>query len=141
MPKTPYKKAKDAAWKAFSDYIRTRDCLKTTGTTSECYCVTCGIRYPYKEIQAGHALGGRNISILFDEELVNGQCRGCNGPKDGNYGIYSLWFIENYGLKAWEEKVGLQNSSVKLSVPDLRDLKQLYKDKLKQLLDETGNNK
>jgi len=70
---TYYKKR---AWKMFSTYIRTRDSLKTTGSTDKCVCITCNKRKEFRRIQAGHAIGGRNNSILFDEELVNGNAMG-----------------------------------------------------------------
>jgi len=131
--KTPYTRAKNRAWKAFSDYIRARDCLKTTGTLTECYCVTCGKRVEYKKIQAGHAIGTRRMSILFDKELVNGQCDVCNGYGGGMYPEYHLWFIETYGKKMLEEKVRLKNQSVKLKISDLDEITQKYKDKLLEL--------
>ena len=76
---------KTKAWNMFSKYIRTRDCLATRGTVGEGVCVTCGKRYHFKELQAGHEIGGRNNSILCDEELVNAQCRGCNSYGNGKY--------------------------------------------------------
>ena len=72
-------KAKKDAWTAFATYIRLRDCLKTTGTTTSCVCVTCAQRGDVapkecKHIQAGHAVGGRGNAVLFNEEITNGQC-------------------------------------------------------------------
>src|SRR5690606_5871776 len=70
--KIQLKRQKDKSWKAFSDYIRHRDCLATTGTFEYGKCVTCMVRgdytdYPYARIQAGHAFSGRSDPILFDE--------------------------------------------------------------------------
>jgi len=143
MATTPYKKAKNKAWRAFSKYIRTRDCLATTGETSQCRCVTCQKVVPYEEIQAGHAIGGSMMSIKFDEELVNGQCKSCNmgggygrrkmGYNSGRYADYSVWFINKYGKDKWEQKVLLSHESRKYSTPELEDIAQKYKEKYNSL--------
>jgi len=43
--KTAAKIKKDYTWPAFSMFIRTRDCLRTTGCASFGLCITCGKRY------------------------------------------------------------------------------------------------
>jgi len=125
---------KKKTWKAFSDYIRTRDCLLTTRTLERCRCVTCRKEFSYSEIQAGHAIGGRNNSILFDEELVNGQCKGCNGFGNGKYAEYSVWFIKKYGIKEWEEKVELSKQVVQYKKSDYMGIYEKYRDELDLLL-------
>jgi hypothetical protein len=68
MSKT-LKLAKDKAWRAFSEYIRTKECLETTGSPFGGICVTCGREYDYMELQAGHFLASRCNSILFEENV------------------------------------------------------------------------
>lgn len=68
------KREKAKTWKAFSIYIRTRDCIRTTGDPTKGSCITCNKPFDFKNLQAGHAIGGRNNSVLFDEEIVYGQC-------------------------------------------------------------------
>lgn len=118
----------------FSKYIRTRDCIKTSKFPDQGKCVTCGRFFPYKELQAGHAIGGRYNSILFDEQLVNAQCRGCNGYGNGKYADYSLWFIREYGQEKWEEKVELSHKIV----PDLDygEIYEKYKEKYDKLMEK-----
>jgi hypothetical protein len=125
---------KKRAWKEFSKYIRLRDCISTTGTKTEGICVTCGKRLPFGELQAGHALSGRNNSILLDEELVNIQCRFCNGYGGGEYGTYSVWFISKYGLDMWEEKVILQKQTAPKIDWNEKTLE--YRRRYKELLDK-----
>ena len=133
---------KDKAWKAFSDYIRLRDCLATTGTTTHAICITCKVRgdnswKEYKDIQAGHAIGGRTNAILFHEELVNGQCRYCNRQAPyglgGDYGNYAIALIERYGLEHYKELQKLRFATLKISTKELEEIEQKYKDKLKTL--------
>lgn len=103
-----YKGWKGKAWKAFSDYVRLRDCLKTTNTKDYCFCVTCRKYTPYKKIQAGHAIAGRSNSILLHPDIVHGQCSGCNIT--GEYGRYSVYMIETYGIDKWKEFVALSKT-------------------------------
>lgn len=136
-------KAKDRAWKAFSDYIRLRDCLATTGTREYGICITCSERgdsswKPYKDLQAGHAVGGRGNAVLFHEQLVSIQCGYCNRKPPmglgGDYGNYAIALIKRYGLEQVEEWQKLRHdTSVKYSIADLLEIEQKYKEKLLHL--------
>ena len=141
---TPRSKAKDKAWKAFSDYIRLRDSLLTTGTPDNCICVTCSVRgdtswKPYKAIQAGHAVGGRGNAVLFHEELANGQCGYCNRKPPmglgGDYGNYAIFLIEKYGIEHTRELQKLRHSTdVKYKTHDFIEIEQRYKQKRADLI-------
>lgn len=126
--------AKDAAWKAFSTYIRTRDALKTTGGTEYCRCITCNRVKPYKKTHAGHGIGGRTNSVLFHEQIVNGQCDYCNVFKSGNYEIYASVLINKYGAEKYQEFVALKKVALKYSAQDYREVERIYKEKTKKLL-------
>lgn len=142
--RTPRQTAKDKAWKAFSDYIRLRDCLATTGTPDNCVCVTCNVRgddswKPYAKIQAGHAVGGRGNAVLFHEEIVNGQCSYCNTKPPmglgGDYGNYMTFLVEKYGLDHAKELQKLRyNSEIKYKINDFLEIEQRYKEKKAKLL-------
>lgn len=130
-----YKRTKDRAWKYFSLYIRTRDCIKTSnGFKDQGACVTCGDFFPIGELQAGHAIAGRNNSILFDERLVNAQCRGCNGYGGGKPAEYSVWYIKRYGEKDWEKKVALSHTERKYTTVELDEIAKKYKLKYERLV-------
>lgn len=104
-----YKGMKGEAWKAFSDYIRLRDCLKTTKSRIRCICVTCRGVFAYENIQPGHAIAGRNNSILLHPDIVHGQCSGCN--MTGQYARYSIYMIETYGMEKWKEFIALSKET------------------------------
>jgi hypothetical protein len=129
------KKAKERAWKSFSTYIRVRDCIKTTGNVFYCICITCKHTVPFYSssgnfIQSGHAISSRCNSILFDEELVNGQCQQCNVFKSGNYHIYEEEMIKLNGQEWWDEKMKLKHQTRKYSIQDFIDIETKYKNKL-----------
>jgi hypothetical protein len=137
---------KKRAWGWFSKYIRARDCLATTGDINRGVCVTCGEEFPFNKLQAGHCLGGRNDTILFDEELVNAQCENCNrsamyGGLDGNYGEYHIWFVEKYGMESFKEKVFISKQDGKISTPELEEISDKYRIKYNELKnnEEIGN--
>lgn len=122
------------AWKTFSTYIRTRDSLKTTKTKDYCRCVTCNEIVPYKKIQAGHFIGGRGNSVLFDEKIVNGQCYVCNIMKSGNYDSYNLYMLNKYGGDRVIEMLRKKKDIVKYTTADYKDIIELYKNRLNSLI-------
>jgi len=133
-------KAKERAWKAFSDWVRLRDCIATTGTREYGICITCAERgdpswKPYKDLQAGHAVGGRGNAVLFHEQIVSIQCGYCNRKPPmglgGDYGNYTIALIKRYGLEkveAWQKL--RHDTSVKYSIADLLEIEQKYKEKI-----------
>lgn len=127
-------KLKQKAWKVFSDYIRTRDSLATTGTITHCICVTCQKNFEYSKIQAGHFVGGRTGSILFDEELVYGQCIGCNVFLRGNYDAYNLVMLKKFGGDKVVEFLERKKQVVQYSPSDYLEIAEKYKQKLESLL-------
>lgn len=135
-------KAKKDAWTAFATYVRKRDCLKTTGTFTHGKCVTCmqmGIDkvIDYGHIQAGHAVGGRGNAVLFNEELVFGQCDYCNCKPPyglgGNYAYYTLFLIDKYGRERAEELLKLKYQTKVYKLHDFIEIKAIYKQKTQEL--------
>ena len=125
--------AKHKAWKAFSDFIRLRDCLLTTGTRDSCRCITCDKTVPYSSIQAGHFVNGRGNAVLFDEFQVNGQCTSCNVFLRGNYQRYTLKMISIHGLNRVEEMLAMKHKTKSYKVWELLEIEEKYKQKLEEL--------
>jgi hypothetical protein len=140
-----YSTLKQEAWVAFSKYIRIRDSLATTGTTDRCVCITCGKTVPSfrtadggNSLQAGHAIDKRTNNILFDEDIVNGQCSLCNSTYGGNgrYAEYASVIIGRHGKEWWDEKVRTARLPAKMPwrAPDLIAIKEKYELKTTDLL-------
>jgi hypothetical protein len=102
LKRTPYQRLKDRAWETFSQYIRLRDCLLTTGTKTHGKCISCGDTFPFEKLQAGHFVPGRTNNILFDEEIVHSQCSYCNNALEGNHHNYRKAILDLYG-KGYDE--------------------------------------
>ena len=120
--RTPYQMQKDRTWRAFSRFIRTRDCLDTTRDAEWGVCVTCGNTYHFKDLQAGHYVPGRNNAVLFDEEGVHAQCRGCNTFGGGQPAKYHAYMLGRYGEKTVDRLRNLANESVKFTAEELREM-------------------
>lgn len=132
------KKQKKKTWKAFSAYIRTRDCLAYMKEHPELNelmgeCITCKRVYEYKKLQAGHFVSGRTNAVLFDERGVHAQCYGCNVGKSGEAIKYYPIMLERYGQSVVDELINQRNQSVKFTVENLKELELLYKNKLNDL--------
>ena len=122
------KTAKKKAWEACSKYIR----LKYS-RDGKCTCVTCGVTRPIKEMQAGHAMGGRTSGILFEEKLIHPQCKHCNIFLGGNYGEYALFMIDTYGRKEFERLRALKHTTIKRSELDYLDIEKEFLRKIEVL--------
>lgn len=120
---------KARCWKIFSEYIRRKDADE--GGTN--YCFTCGQPKFWKELQAGHFIGGRTNAVLFNEEIVKPQCLMCNVFLRGNYGVYTLKMLDLHGREKVEEFMALKHKVVKYTRPDLEELIAKYSERVKAL--------
>ena len=136
MKQKPLGKLKKEVWREFSLYIRLRDCLKTTGTLESGKCVSCGLEFPIKECDAGHFIPGRGGAILFDETCVHLQCKRCNLFLGGNLLPYRRAIVAMYG-EGYDEYLEEKALQVKkFQRWELEEMKEMFKDKVKELLKE-----
>lgn len=137
MKKETVSKWKKKVWPVFSEYIRKRDCLKTTGCTSFGLCVTCDKKYHFKLLQAGHFIPGRHNANLFSEKGVHAQCYNCNVNLRGNTLEYRRRINKMYG-EGYDEILEKEDQATKkFTVQDLKLLHEYYKQKIIAL--ENGN--
>ena len=133
LKKKTISKHKKEVWEVFSRFIRMRDGLKTTGTTEWGLCITCGKRYHFKLLQAGHFIPGRHNANLFLEEGVHAQCYNCNINLRGNTLNYRRRILELYGEGADERIEITASQTKKFTVWELEELFKYYKDKVREL--------
>lgn len=129
MKKPTLRSLKNKCWRLFSEYIRRKDA--DAGGTERCY--TCEALAHWKELQCGHAIGGRHNAVLFDEEICRPQCVRCNVFMRGQYPIFTAKLIRENGLDWFERKLEQARQVVKLTRADFEDAIQNYKQKLKEL--------
>ncbi len=126
---------KGKAWRAFSKYIRLRDCLMTTGTPDRGRCITCSFEFPFNQLQAGHFIPGRHNANLFSEEGVHSQCRSCNIWGHGKPLEYRRAILDLYG-KGYDEVLENEAQEIrKYSIEDYREIEEYYKKEFTKLLD------
>lgn len=128
--KTPSLRAlKAKCWKVFSEYVRRKHADE--GGTAQCY--TSGVLAHWKDLQCGHAIGGRHNAVLFDEDICRPQTVAENVFKRGNYPVFVTKLIEENGLEWWQQKLESSRRVVKYTRSDLEELIQQYKQKLATL--------
>lgn len=131
--KNPATGAKATAWKWFARYIKLRDALATTGTIERCRCITCGQVFDITQTDAGHMIPGRSAGILFDEEIVNGQCTNCNRIGGGEKQAYKRIMVEKYGIEWYEEKERARKRPVKTGEHGYKMIADYYRVKCHEL--------
>ena len=110
----------------FNEYIRLRD--------KDLPCISCGTTSNVK-YDAGHYFNRKSYgSLRFDEDNVHKQCsQNCNDNLGGNLINYRIGLIERIGEKRVDELEARRNVKVKYSIPDIKELIELYKSKIKEL--------
>ena len=114
--------------KAFNTFIRARD-LKEN-------CISCDAKAGTYRLTSGHFYPqGTYRNIALDERNANGQCwYNCNKNKSGNLLEYRPRLIKKIGLEAVEQlDIDAQQKVGKQSIEELKELKQYYKAKAKEL--------
>ena len=129
-------KMREKAWNNFSKYIRIRDAIETTGTITHARCITCGTVLPITEMDAGHAIQGRNNAILFLEEICHAQCQTCNRFSGGKKQEYKSILIEVYGSEKWQEWESMKYLRVKFTDADYEQIAKEYQEKTKAFLEK-----
>lgn len=113
----------------FSEYVRLRD----SDVNGYCKCISCSTRKYYKEMDAGHYINRKHMSLRYDEVNVNAQCRSCNRFDEGNIPAYGLALIHLYGKNIIERLLFKKNQVSKMSDGDGRLLLEHYKQEIKKL--------
>jgi hypothetical protein len=141
LPKPKHKKVKLAfisslknkARKIFSEYIRLRDCFKTTGTLTYGRCVTCNKAFDFKQLQCGHFIQGRHNSVFFHEQNSHAQCVGCNIFLKGKLIDYTLYMQQTYGNDIVEELRRLDRQLKKFTRYEYERIIKDYSSKIRYL--------
>lgn len=101
----------------FSIWIRTRD---------DGRCFTCGKQGEIKEMQAGHYVSRKHLSLRWDERNVNCQCAGCNIFKHGALDVYALMLLDIHGKEVLRELAQTKKESKRFTTKELESLIKKY---------------
>jgi hypothetical protein len=111
-----------ATWKAFSKYIRTRDCIRTTGTLSRGVCFSCGNEYDLSEAQAGHVISRAFNAALYNPAVVYFECRRCNLWLEGAHVAGFFYMEELYGYSVAKQMCLDAMNTKNISYEELEDI-------------------
>lgn len=113
------------AQKSFNAYIRERDAALP--------CICCN-RHHNGQYHAGHYLSvGANPELRFNENNCHKQSSYCNNYKSGNQAQYRINLIAKIG-EAEVERLEGPHLPLKLTIDDIKAIRQEYNDKRKELL-------
>lgn len=97
-------------------------------------CVSCDSPDTGLKRDASHFWSqGGNPSVRFDLDNIHSSCVHCNRDKHGNLLEYRPRLIKRIGRKRFDALEHRKNNPLKLSIPEIEDLKRLYKQKIKDL--------
>lgn len=115
------------AQKYFNRYIRERD-IKYHGGV----CIACGeIR---KHNDAGHFYSvGSHPELRYNELNCHLECVACNQHKGGNLLLYAENLPKRIGQDKFEELQSLRNKPKQYTIPEIKELIEIYKQKIKEL--------
>jgi hypothetical protein len=111
---------------AFNRYIRARD--------ADLPCISCG-RFHDGQWHAGHyRTTAAAPELRFDERNVHKQCAPCNNHKHGNITEYRINLVKLFGNDFMEWLEG-PHEPKKYTILELKEIKEYYKKRLKELKD------
>jgi len=134
LPSDPRQRAKRQAWDYLSKALR----LEAADDGGYCTCVTCETVHHWKEMDAGHWIGGRRESILFEEDAIHCQCLKCNRYHHGNpFGVtgkqrsvdaaYNTYMFDHYGQDRMDELLKRNQKSKTHMLAELLEMIDGYK--------------
>lgn len=100
-----------------STYIRRKHAVRNIAT-----CVTCGKRGHYKNMQNGHYISRRIMSLRFEEMNCHVQCKYCNETLGGNLKVYRQYMLQKYGTERTEALEARARNGIKISTPEIQDV-------------------
>lgn len=126
--KNELQKAKTAAIKYFSLYVRQRD-ADYRGVVK---CCTCGSFGEWKYLDCGHFQSCGYEATRFDEKNTGPQCKDCNIGNQGMQYEFSLYLNGKYGAKTAEKITIKSRMFCKRNRYDYEQIAQEYKLKIKE---------
>lgn len=117
----------------FSQYIRLRDCIETTWTTTHLKCFTCDADVEYSKSQNMHFVWRAVKSLRYDEDNCHWWCMRCNVILHGNYLEYFVRMEKKYWRKKVDEMISKKYEIWKVTQEELLEKIAYYKEKLKNI--------
>ena len=113
----------------FSQFIR----LSQTDENGFGRCISCNKPCFYDNLDAGHFVNRKHMSLKFSEINVNIQCRQCNRFDEGNIPGYSIGLIKKHGSDIVTKLLAQKHQTTKFTAFEIKEFIKYYRAKNKQL--------
>ena len=123
-------KLRDTLDQVFSKYIRLRD----TDKYGNGYCIDCGERIEWKNVQCGHFISRKMMATRWDEQNCQAQKDGCNMFQQGRQFEFGLGLDNLYGPGTAEQILNRSREIKKWTSFGLKEMIQHYNEKVAELL-------
>ena len=110
----------------FNKYIRLRDKEKN--------CISCDAKIKGNGHASHFFSVGSNPALRFNENNCFVSCEYCNTYLHGNLFEYSIRLPERIGEDAYQKLLNSKGEKLHLSIPEIEELKTVYKQKIKDLI-------
>jgi len=118
--------------RVFSLYIRLRD----SDENGVCKCISCGKPEFYADVDCGHFINRKHMSLRFSEINCNAQCRKCNRFDESNSEGYRRGLIAKHGEKIIDELYAMKHQVNKISNVEYSIAIKHYQNEIKRLKSE-----
>lgn len=115
--------------KVFSEFVR----LKNADENGICVCISCGKRLPWKEMDAGHFVNRKHLSLRWNEINVQPQCRACNRFDEGNIPAFGLGLQKKYGEQVIKNLLATKKNTMKYTQYEIDVIAKFYREEIKKL--------
>jgi hypothetical protein len=115
--------------KVFSEYIRLRD----SDENGYCRCISCGKIAHWKDMDCGHFINRKHMSLRFNEVNCNAQCRADNRFDEGNLEGYRRGLTIKHSPDIIDRLYAMKNVQMKFSQIEIDLLTKEYAKKVTEL--------
>ena len=122
---------------AFSKYIRLRD-ADSNGLVR---CCSCGKVQHWKDVDCGHFVNRKHMSLRFSEINCNAQCRYCNRFDEGNLLGYAKFIEEKHGREMLDKLRIAKNKNLKYSKFELDVMLEYWKSEINKMKTQKNHDK
>ena len=129
MKERSYKTAKNELDRVFSIFIRLRD----ADENGICKCISCPKLDYWKNVDAGHFINRKHLSLRWAFRNVHAQCRQCNRFDEGNIIGYTKAMIKRYGIDILDILELQKSQTRKYAIFELETMIEFYKQEIAKL--------
>lgn len=115
--------------KWFSRFVRLRD----TDVFGQGTCITCGGRFPFHKLDAGHYQSRVKLSTRWDPQNVHGQCHKCNRFNGGEKMAHGREIKDRYGQQVKDMIDIKSNTPYKPTAEEIKRMRDYYRKQVHKL--------